>query len=397
MTQLVNVTLPADQAEGSESVAGPWFKAVGESVAENEPLLEISTDKVTVEIAAPVSGVIAEILVPEGDPIEATTVLGRIAVGEGVGAPASLEEPDRPIAAQPVHPSTAPTDSDSQGPVTELSPAVRRLLAQHHLDPSAVAGTGRGRRITVQDVEGYLAEPAATSSAQPSVESPSHRIPHSTMRKRIAQHMIDSVRTAPHVTSVFQADLTAILADKERRRVESANVTLTAYFIRAAVEAIAAVPEVNSRWHEGGLEVFDTVNLGVATALESTGGLIVPVVKHAEALDLDQTAHQVRDLALRARENTLTPAEVQGGTFTLSNHGVSGSLIASPIIINQPQSAILGIGAMERRAMAQDATSDVIVLRPMVYVTLTIDHRVLDGHQANQFLTRFVEVLEGWA
>jgi 2-oxoglutarate dehydrogenase E2 component (dihydrolipoamide succinyltransferase) len=216
------------------------------------------------------------------------------------------------------------------------------------------------------------------------------------MRRSIAQHMVQSVATAPHVTSVFDADLSRIVAHRDANKAEFANrgakLTYTAYFVHASVVALKAVPEVNSRWHDDALEIFDDINIGVATAL-GAGGLIVPVITGAQDLDLFGIAQKIQDLTDRARNEQLDPRDVQNGTFTISNHGVSGSLIASPIIINQPQSAILGVGKMERRVVPVSDVSQETVVKPMCYVTLTIDHRVLDGFQANQFLTSWVGAL----
>ncbi len=401
MSNLVDVKLPADQAEGTESVAGTWFKAVGDEVTRDEPLLEISTDKVTVEIAAPATGVLQEIRVSEGDPIEADTVLGRIAVGDAAAAPTAVQKPaaTAPATASGGRASTAVAGSGTV-PVTELTPAVRRLLEQHGLDAASIPGTGRGGRITAQDVEQHLASAATPSApAADAPTGPSRRVPHTPMRARIARHMVASMQTAPHVTTLFQADLSAVLHHKAALAAEGTAVTLTAYFVRAAVEGIKVVPEVNARWHDDALELFDDVNLGIATALEKEGGggLIVPVLRQAQTLDLAATGAGIADLATRARAGTLTPTDVQGGTFPISNHGVSGSLLATPIIINQPQSAILGVGKLEKRVVVVPGTpgeEDRTEVRPMVYGTLTIDHRVLDGHQANRFLQRFVETLE---
>jgi len=291
---------------------------------------------------------------------------------------------------------------------SDLSPAVKRLLREHHLDGAEIAGSGRGGRITHQDVMDFVASraspvadetppkrPRATGSAVPG-----RMVPHSHMRRSIAQHMVHSVSTAPHVTSVFDADLSAVIAHRDANKVESesrgAKLTYTAYFIQAAVEALKAVPEVNARWHDDALEIFDDINIGIATALGSSGGgLIVPVIIKAQELDLFGIAERLHDLTARARSGKLDAKDVQNGTFTISNHGVSGSLFATPIIINQPQSAILGIGKLERRVVADNASGqEVIVVKPMCYVSLTIDHRVLDGFQANQFLTSFVAALQ---
>jgi 2-oxoglutarate dehydrogenase E2 component (dihydrolipoamide succinyltransferase) len=208
--------------------------------------------------------------------------------------------------------------------------------------------------------------------------------------------MVQSVATAPHVTSVFEAELSGIVQHREGSKTDfekrGVKLTFTAYFVKATVDALKAVPEVNSRWHDDALEIYDDINIGVATALGS-GGLIVPVITKAQDLDLFGIAQRLQDLTDRARNEKLDPRDVQNGTFTISNHGVSGSLIASPIIINQPQSAILGVGKMEQRAKPARDSYNVVEIRPMCYVTLTIDHRVLDGFQANKFLTSWVGAL----
>jgi 2-oxoglutarate dehydrogenase E2 component (dihydrolipoamide succinyltransferase) len=378
MAELIAIAAPADQAEGTEMVVAGWLKKVGDSVAQNEPLLEISTDKVTVEIAAPVTGILREILKPADQPVEAGEVLGRIEAG-----PAA--------AAQPAPPGAA-----------ELTPAVRRLLAEHGLQASAVTGTGRDGRITAQDVEAYLAaRKGALSRTDSTTAMPSRKVPHTGMRRSIAQHMTQSVATAPHVTSVFEADLSAIVAHREAHRAtfeaDGAKLTYTAYFVRASVAALQAVPEANSRWHDDALELFEDCNIGVATALPQ-GGLILPVIQRAQTLDLKATAERLQDLTQRARAGGLSPKDVQHGTFSISNHGVSGSLVAAPIVIPQPQSAILGVGKLERRPVARErGGKEAVEVRPMCYVTLTIDHRVLDGYQANVFLTRWVEEIERWS
>jgi len=274
------------------------------------------------------------------------------------------------------------------------------LLAEHGLEASAISGTGRGGRITVQDVEAHLASGAGTPSKPELGAYPSRKVPHTGMRRSIAQHMVQSVAVAPHVTTVFEADLSAIVAHREAHRAafeaDGVKLTYTTYFVRASVAALQAVPEVNSRWHDDALELFDDCNIGVATALPQ-GGLILPVIHRAQTLDLRATAERLQDLTQRARAGGLGPKDVQHGTFSISNHGVSGSLVAAPIVIPQPQSAILGVGKLERRPVARERSGkEVVEVRPMCYVTLTIDHRVLDGFQANAFLTRWVAEIEGW-
>jgi 2-oxoglutarate dehydrogenase E2 component (dihydrolipoamide succinyltransferase) len=220
------------------------------------------------------------------------------------------------------------------------------------------------------------------------------------MRVRIAENMLASVSQAPHVTAVFEADFSAIAAHRERHKAafakKGAKLTFTAYFVAAAAEAMKAAPAVNSRWHQDRLEIFDDVNIGVGTALGDKG-LIVPVLREVQKLSLKGIAAGLDELVAKARAEQLTARDVSGGTFTISNHGVSGSLFAAPIIIAQPQSAILGIGKLEKRVVVREVGGvDTIQIRPMAYVSLTIDHRVLDGHQTNAWLSRFVEVLETW-
>ena len=396
MPKLVDVTVPVGQSEGTESFVSSWFKSVGDTVTENEPLLEISTDKVNMEVASPVTGRLVEILKSDGDQVEPGEALGRIdtEVEATASAPA-----DAPPTASPQADGTERSAAAQAGGSGELSPAVRKLLKEHGLEASQVAGTGKAGRITADDVLKH-AESQKTSGAPKSQSKiPSHMVKHSQMRRSIAQHMVQSVAAAPHVTSVFDADLTKVVAHRDANKADfekrGAKLTYTAYFVKATVAALTAVPEANSRWHDDGLEVFDDINIGVATAL-GAGGLIVPVITKAQDLDLYGIAERLQDLTERARGEKLDPRDVQNGTFTISNHGVSGSLIAAPIIINQPQSAILGIGKMERRVVPASDSGNETVVKPMCYVTLTIDHRVLDGFQANQFLTSFVGALSGF-
>lgn len=396
MAATVDVKMPSDQSEGTESVVSTWFKAVGDHVTENEPLLEIATDKVNMEVASPATGVLTAILKQEGDKIEPDELLGRIEVG-GDGA--------KPVESTPQADGSEKVRTGQSGAASavasgEISPAVRKVLKEHQLDASQITGSGRGGRITHQDVMDYIAsKPAARQTAPKSSGIPGRMVPHTQMRRSIAQHMVQSLlHTAPHATSVFDADLSAVVAHRDANRAEfesrGAKLTYTAYFVKAAVEALRAVPEANSRWHDDALEILDDYNIGVATALPA-GGLIVPVITKAQDLDLFAIAQRVQDLTERARNGDLNPRDVQNGTFTISNHGVSGSLVAAPIVINQPQSAILGVGKLERRVVVGNVNGkEEMVIKPMCYVTLTIDHRVLDGLQANQFLTRFVEAIE---
>jgi 2-oxoglutarate dehydrogenase E2 component (dihydrolipoamide succinyltransferase) len=445
MSRQVEIRAPAEQTEGTRSQILRWLKSIGDDVAENEPLIEIETDKVTVEVASPGSGTLREIVKQEQEEIAPGELLGRIeargADGEAsvsssaAWADVSGGEASMPVAAVSGRAEAAPSAlpagaaptpaKDGAAPASGLSPAVRRLLSERGLDPSEVRGTGQGGRITVADVmnhnvsassqadavrsdttgpgaaradvrpAGASAQGRATPTA--AVQGPSHRVPHTPTRKRIAEHMVQSLlHTAPHVTTVFEADLSAVLAHRERNKEEfarrNAQLTLTAYFLQATVAAIREVPEANSRWSDDALEIFESVHIGVATALDT--GLVVPVLRDVQSRDLFETARGLEDLVSRARQGQLSPSDVRGGTFTISNHGVSGSLVATPIVINQPQAAILGVGKLEKRpVVVSDSGEDRLIIRPQCYVTLTIDHRVMDGHQANRFLRTFVEWL----
>jgi 2-oxoglutarate dehydrogenase E2 component (dihydrolipoamide succinyltransferase) len=411
MTTAVEIRAPAEQTEGTRSQVLRWLKNVGETVAENEPLIEIETDKVTVEVASPGAGILREIIKGEQEEIAPGEVLGRIEAASGAGPSA----PEPVEAVRTMEARSRVTVAHDGAAAGRLSPAVRRLLTENGLEASAVRGSGQGGRITVEDVLAAIASnkgvragsggkpvaaaPEATAASD--VAGGSHRIPHTAVRKRVAEHMVQSLlHTAPHVTTVFEVDMTAVLAHRLKHRDEFAQrgapLTLTAYFLQATVEAIRAVPEANSRWTDTALEVFDAIHIGVGTALEE-GGLVVPVLRDVQSRDLFGTAQGLNDLVVRAREGRLVPADVRGGTFTISNHGVSGSLVATPIIINQPQSAILGVGKLEKRpVVVEEGGVDRVVIRPRCYVTLSIDHRVMDGHQANHFLRTFVARLTSW-
>jgi len=409
MSGSVEIRAPAaDETEGTRSQILRWLKQVGDAVAENEPLIEIETDKVTVEVASPGAGVLREILRHEQEEVAPGELLGRLEAS-ATSAPgiAARAPPPAPGQAVPAAASAEVTTVAPGSATSPLSPAVRRLLAEHGLEASEVRGSGPHGRITVEDVLRAAADgesapatrtPAVADAAVAGVTSGIRRVPHTAVRRRIAEHMVQSLlHTAPHVTTVFEADMAAVLEDRARRREAFARhgvpLTLTAYFVRAVVAAIRAVPEANSRWTESALEIHEAMHIGIGTAVEGTG-LMVPVLRDAEQRDLLDTARGLDDLVRRARSGQLTPADVRGGTFTISNHGVSGSLVAAPIIIHQPQSAILGIGKLEPRAVViAQGDEQKIAVRPRCYVTLTLDHRVMDGDQANHFMRIFVETL----
>jgi 2-oxoglutarate dehydrogenase E2 component (dihydrolipoamide succinyltransferase) len=403
MSQQADILAPIEQ-EGTKSVVRAWLKKVGDAVKRDEPIVELETDKVAVEVSAPADGILTSIALSEGDEAAPGSVLGILNTSVIPAAHSASRDPGANAASVALGSGSplrsARNDSDSE---TRLSPLVKRLLSEHGVSAHDITGSGRDGRVTHKDVEDFIARGRAKPSpVKPAPAGPvkGGKIPHDAMRKSIAEHMSRSVATAPHVTAVFEADFSAIAAHRAKHKdayaKQGAALTYSAYIVRAASEAMKVSPNVNARWHDEFLELFEDVNIGLGVALGDKG-LIVPVVRRAQALSLLDTARQLTDLTERARKHQLKPADVQGGTFTISNHGVSGSLVATPIIINQPQSAILGVGKLEKRVVVREVEGqDAIFVRPMAYVSLTIDHRVLDGHQTNAWLTRFVDVLETW-
>ena len=389
-----DILSPLEQ-EGTKSIVRAWLKQPGETVRRDDPIVELETDKVSVEVSAPADGVLAEILLVPGADAPPGTVLGRLNVNGGTGA----RSPTAPLATKI---SRAPLAAKADRAAEDrLSPSVRRMLREKAIDPATITGTGRDGRITFEDVA-RLPTPSAPGQvpSRAATIGGSRRVPHSTMRRRIAEHMVQSLRDAPHVTAVFEADFTALQAHRNAHKSQLAergvSLTYLAYIIAACAKAMAAAPAVNSRWHGDELEIFDDVNIAIGISLGESG-LVAPVIGRAQALSLEEIAARVLELTHKARAGKLTPTDVQGGTFSISNHGVSGSLLAAPIIINQPQSAILGVGKLQKRVVVKEIdSSDAIQIRPMAYVTLSIDHRVLDGHQTNAWLTRFVEIIETW-
>jgi len=406
---MIDVLVPAEQ-EGTKAVVRAWLRQVGDRVEENDPLVELETDKVAMEVPAPAAGVLREILLHSDEDAAPGAVLGRIApvaeIGEeelqeppfGPGLDPGLSKPSPSLPPkEKERPSTGSGRTESR-----LSPSVKRAVLQHDIDPARIEGTGRGGRITRADVDRAVEAATPVEGVIPAAtgEIASHFVPHDRMRLAIAENMQRSVQEAPHVTAVFEADFSAILAHREAHKAAFAKkgvkLTYTAYLVAAAAEAMKVAPAINSRWHADKLELYDDVNIGVGTAL-GTKGLIVPVLRQVQRLSLKGIAAGLDELVEKARGEKLTSAEIKGGTFTISNHGVSGSLFAAPIIINRPQAAILGVGKLEKRVVVREvAGADAIQIRPMAYVSLTIDHRVVDGHQTNAWLSRFVEVLETW-
>ncbi|MEO5972935.1 MAG: 2-oxo acid dehydrogenase subunit E2 [Sphingomicrobium sp.] len=392
---MIDVRVP-DEQEGTKAVVRAWLKQVGDSVAENEPLVELETDKVTQEVPAPAAGVLREILLDTDAEAVPGALLGRIDASRSP-AHAGVQERRQALHASRPGPRPAPGNADTE---SRLSPSVKRALLQHGIDPSRIEGSGRGGRITREDIDHAVAAATVVTIGEPAPAQPRHfaggDIPHDRMRLKIAENMVRAVGDAPHVTALFEADFSAVAAHKAALAASGRKLSFTAYIVKAAADAMAVAPAINGRWEDDRIAVSPTIDIGVGTALGNKG-LVVPVVKDAGSLSLEQIGAQLDDLTARARSGKLTGADVSGGSFTISNHGVSGSLLASPIILHAGQAAILGIGKLQKRAVVREIDGDdAIVILPMAFVTLTIDHRVVDGHQTNAWLTRFVELLEGW-
>jgi 2-oxoglutarate dehydrogenase E2 component (dihydrolipoamide succinyltransferase) len=393
---MIEVRVP-DEQEGTKAVVRAWLKKVGETVAVNDPLVELETDKVTQEVPSPAAGVLTEILLNTDDEAEPGALLARISAGVYDPLPFAASEVESKPEPKPSPAAPVPAGGDVE---TRLSPSVRRALLQHNIDPSRIQGTGRDGRITRDDVDRAVASATTVSVGEAATAQPrqfsAQDIPHDRMRLKIAENMARAVSEAPHVTALFEADFSAIAAHKAAMAAKGVKLSYTVYLIKAAAEAMAVAPAINGRWEKDRIAVSPTINVGIGTALGEKG-LVVPVVKDAGSLGLEEIGRKLDDLTVRARSGNLTAADVSGGSFTISNHGVSGSLLAAPIILHAGQAAILGVGKLEKRVVVREANGqDAILIRPMAYVTLTIDHRVVDGHQTNAWLTRFVEVLESW-
>jgi 2-oxoglutarate dehydrogenase E2 component (dihydrolipoamide succinyltransferase) len=407
-----NVIMPQLGESVFEGTLSKWLKQEGEAVKEFDPLVEVNTDKVDTEIPAPASGVLLKRLVTEGTVVKVGTVLAVIgqageAVSAGGAAGAIPSAAPARAAATPAAPSPAVAAAlpTGRGDLGFISPVVAKMAEENQIDLRQVRGTGQGGRITKQDVLAYLAAPKSAGAAPapaplparaPAAEiKPGDVLPVVGMRKSIAEHMVLSERTAPHVTTVFEVDMSKAAAHREANKAmfarDGVNLTYTAYFVAAAAAGLKAVPLVNSQWADDKILLKRECHIGVAVALDE--GLIVPVIKNAEDKSLLRLAREVNDLAQRARGKALKPDEVTGGTFTITNHGVSGSLFATPII-SQPQTGILGVGQLQKRAVV---INDAIAIRPMVYLSLTFDHRVLDGAVADHFLAAVKQTLENWA
>ncbi len=444
----IQVIMPQLGESVVEGTVGRWLIAEGETIEEYQPLLEVETDKVNTEIPAPASGVLLKVLVPEGATVGAGTLLAFI----GQPDEALPEAPHKTDEAPPIQDASAERKPKTR-PATKakppggnglkqekpsgrniITPVVARIAAEHGIDLATadISGSGRGGRITKKDILTYIeglkeedlppwerpgtgelfkpteeagpvlptvSEPASGETPKPTgaLPSPGEVVPLTAMRQAIADHMLRSVRTSPHATTVMEADMRRVVAYRERYKAEfqkreGLKLTFTPFFIQAVVEGLKAVPEANSSLTDQGILLHRHINIGIAVALDS--GLIVPVIKDADMLSLSGLQRTVADLAERARAGQLTPDEAQGSTFTITNHGVSGSLFATPII-NQPNAGILGVGAIQKRPVVVSVDgADSIAIRPMCYLSFTFDHRIMDGALADRFLGRVISALE---
>ena len=467
---LVDVVMPQMGVSVSEGTVTRWLRNVGDMIEADQPLLEISTDKVDTEVPSPGSGVLQEILVQEGETVAVGTILARIGPAcASERAPASPEpepgpapetaraepEPEdvrehdvesaageaAPAAPPPAAPAAAGNGGAERHPF--VSPVVARIAAEHGIDPSTLTGSGRDGRVTKKDILGFVEsgagrpapppQPKAAPSlppplpAEPAGPAPSAPLPRlpapasaeqggarrrlepgetlepmSAMRRGIADHMRRSLDTAAHVTSAIEVDMSKVVAIRERLKEEFAasygvNPTYLSFVARAAVETLREWPLVGAEIRGESIVTRNHVNLGFAVALDGGKGLIVPVLKHAEGLNLLGMARGIADLAERARTKKLLPDDVQGGTFTITNPGSYGTFMGTPMI-NQPQSAILGTYALVKRpwVITDDAGKDAIAIRPMMNLTLTYDHRLVDGAYGAQFLRDLARRLESW-
>jgi pyruvate dehydrogenase E2 component (dihydrolipoamide acetyltransferase) len=389
-----------------------WLKAEGDPIEADEPLFEISTDKVDTEVPSPVSGVVTKILVAEGETVAVGTLLAEVDSGDGAGsggasgagAPAdySAAAPGSAPAA-PVAPVAASLP-DRGGRSQILSPLVRKLAAEHDLDLASIVGTGTGGRITKDDVMAAVGEgkaPTVAAAALRAVPTPAVAgagedvVPMSHIRKAIASHMVGSLQTTARAWNMVEVNMENVFRVRERTKEsfaanEGFGLTYTPFVTRAAADALLAYPMVNSELRGEEIVIRHFVNMGIAVSYDE--GLIVPVVKGADAMNVVGIARAVNDLATRARAKKLQPDEVQGATFSITNPGPFGSIMSVPII-NTPNTAILAFDAIEKRPVVID---DAIAIRHMVYISMSWDHRVIDGALASQFLARVKENLETW-
>lgn len=444
---MIEVVMPQMGESIVEGTLTRWLKKPGDKVERDEPLFEISTDKVDTEIPSPAAGVLAEILVQEGETVAIKTLVAKISEGGEAAAPAAEKKaaPAEPPPSEkvkdivPEAPAAAPTQAtpapaapapaapqqdeavDADEVVGPLSPLVRKMAREYNIDLGQVRGTGAGGRITKQDLETYMAAQgartiesapapaaaAATPATAPKQAAPApvaplqplkDRVePLSIMRQKIAEHMVNSKRTSPHVTTIHRVDMTKIakLRDKAKNEFKNRNgfsLTFLSFVTQATAQALRAFPIVNASIEGTNIRYHGDINIGIAVALD--GGLIVPIIKNADEKNTTGLQRSIADLANRARSKQLKPDDISGGTFSITNFGSFGSLFATPVI-NQPQVAILGIGSVTKEAVVQE--DDSIAIRSMMYLALTFDHRLIDGALADQFCQKIKQILENWS
>src|SRR3954453_7592048 len=447
-TEAIDVVMPQMGVSVSEGTITKWLKQQGEQVEADEALLEISTDKVDTEVPSPGSGVLTEILVQEGQTVDVGTKLAVIGGDGASGASASEPQvqeaaPPEPATAEAAAEAAAPSSAESPAPTSQpaaepasangktfVSPVVAKIAAEHGVDPSQVEGTGRGGRVTKKDILNFIesgaqappaapAQPAAPPERAPAAPTPAPAAPASVtapsaaqrgglfepmtaMRKGIAEHMRRSLDTSAHVTSAIEVDMSKVSAiraklKKEYQQSYGVNPTYLIFVARAATETLREYPWINGEIRGDQIVTRSYVNLGFAVELQDGKGLIVPVVKNAETLNLLGMAKADTDIAQRARDKKLLPDEVQGGTFTITNPGGYGTFHGTPVI-SQPQAAILGTYAVGKRpcVVQDDLGEDVIAIRPIMNLTLTYDHRLVDGALAGRFLRDLRHKLETW-
>jgi pyruvate dehydrogenase E2 component (dihydrolipoamide acetyltransferase) len=412
-----------------EGTLTKWLKKPGDKVERDEPLFEISTDKVDTEIPSPAAGTLGELLVKEGETVSVGTIVARISDG-AAAAPAPPAATPAPVVEAPAPPPPAPAPVVAAPAVAEvvaepmgpLSPLVRKMARENNVDLGKVTGTGAGGRITKEDVEKYMAAstapaaapvvakpvaaPAPAPVAAPAPATPRSPIepmaktrvePLSTMRKAIAEHMVRSKQTSPHVTTIHKVDMTKVARIRARNKTSfqaqyGMSLTFLPFVTQATVEALRAFPIVNASIEGSNIIYHNEINIGIAVALEN--GLIVPVIRNADEKNVVGLQRSIVDLASRARARQLKPDEIQGGTFSISNFGGFGSIIATPVI-NQPQAAILGVGAIEKMPVVVD--DDAIAIRSIMYLSLSFDHRLIDGALADQFTAKIKAGLENFS
>ena len=409
-----------------EGTLSRWLVHEGDKVQQYDPIAEIETDKITTEISTEVAGIVLKLCVDEGETIPVETVLAflgnqdeELPVDYGTADhPTTSNGPERPDTPLLSPTGREPVPAQQEGYTGRVSPIVGRIAAEHNVDLALVTATGRDGRITKRDMLAYL-ESSTTTPRQttPAAELSSldktslvakqpplpgltagqgdELLPMTGMRQAIAEHMVHSKRTSPHVTTVFEFDFSTVsahrAAHKEHFERDGAKLTYTVYIVAATVLALKRHPLANSVWTEEGIILRRDINIGMAAAVSE--GLIVPVIKNADEMSLLGLARTINDLTNRARNKKLKPGDVQGGTFSITNHGTSGSLFATPII-NQPQAGILGIGKIEKRVKVID---DALAIRPLAYASFTFDHRILDGATADAFVGYIKDIIEGWS